>query len=578
MLGRGSLVRRIKRHLLKPTPDHVSVVGPKHYGKSVLLRHLADACRAGSSGYLTTVHIDLRHDTPGSDDAFKRRLAVEIKKALREKEIEDALRPNRTQLSEYIDLDDAAVHESLDLVFTELEGENARMLVVLDGFDYALAGTELTRNLWDQLRSLAQKSSLRLVTGSRRPLRELCRTEESRTSDFWEIFYDTPVRVAALDDSDRDAFLQPFLDAGCFDDSTEGSRQLDGRRPGLCAPSGVVGEVSGSTNLDDSDRDAFLQPFLDAGCTFDDSARKEVANWTGGVPLLVCALLRELWEKYRGARISKPEIDQTADAILKSRREILAELWDDCDIELRADLGTLADGDIPLSDLSADRRHELESRGFGRVSGENLRGSCRLIQRYAEEQAPALADLTRLFGTTVGFEAHVQTFLELRLKQAATPKTDQSLHDFVSRAIEDIGRNPELAINGIRGIADRALALIWEAELPHDRTLPKKWIDEWKRGGEKSPPEDRGKLPSSSGAQCQILRLITGSAHISRQSRYITKTTYLLVNHLKSVGDFGQHRGDYPETTISVGFAATVVLAAISLIESLTTDLQRDGD
>ena len=516
MLGRASLVRRIEGHLLKSTPDHVSVVGPKHYGKSVLLRHLADAYRAGSSGYLTTAHIDLRHDTPGSDDAFKRQFAAEIKAALR---------PNRAQLSEYIDLDDAAVHESLDLVFTELEGENARMLVVLDGFDYALAGTELTRNLWDQLRSLAQKSSLRLVTGSRRPLRELCRTEESRTSDFWEIFYDTPVRVTALDDSDWDPFLQPFLDAGC---------------------------------------------------TFDDSARKEIANWTGGVPLLVCALLRELWEKYRRVRISKPEIDQAAEAVLNDRREVLADLWDDCDIELRADLGTLARGDIPLSDLS-DRRRAIEDRGFGRVSKKRLRGSCRLIQRYAEEQAPALADLTRLFGTAAGFETHVQTFLELRLKQAATPKTDQSLHDFVSRAIEDIGRNPELAINGIRGIADRALALIWKAELPHDRTLPKKWIDEWKRGGEKSPPEDRGKLPSSSGAQCQILRLITGSAHISRQSRYITKTTYLLVNHLKSVGDFGQHRGDYPETTISVGFAATVVLAAISLIESLTTDLQRDG-
>jgi hypothetical protein len=49
------------------------------------------------------------------------------------------------------------------------------------------AGTGLTRILWDQLRSLGQKASLRLVTGSRCPLRELCKTEESRTSDFWEI-------------------------------------------------------------------------------------------------------------------------------------------------------------------------------------------------------------------------------------------------------------------------------------------------------------------------------------------------------------------------------------------------------
>ena len=49
MLGRGSLVRQIERHLLKPTPDHVSVVGLRHYGKSVLLRHLAGAYCLGTN-------------------------------------------------------------------------------------------------------------------------------------------------------------------------------------------------------------------------------------------------------------------------------------------------------------------------------------------------------------------------------------------------------------------------------------------------------------------------------------------------------------------------------------------------
>ena len=45
MLGRMELMRWIEKHLLKPTPDHVSVVGPAHYGKSVLLQHLASAYR-----------------------------------------------------------------------------------------------------------------------------------------------------------------------------------------------------------------------------------------------------------------------------------------------------------------------------------------------------------------------------------------------------------------------------------------------------------------------------------------------------------------------------------------------------
>lgn len=48
LLGRAALLRQIDRHLRKATPDHVSVVGPALYGKSVVLRHVADAYRARS--------------------------------------------------------------------------------------------------------------------------------------------------------------------------------------------------------------------------------------------------------------------------------------------------------------------------------------------------------------------------------------------------------------------------------------------------------------------------------------------------------------------------------------------------
>ena len=122
------------------------------------------------------------------------------------------------------------------------------------------------------------------------------------------------------------------------------------------------------------------------------------------------------------------------------------------------------------------------------------------------------------------------------------------------------------------------MTLIWEAELPDDKKLPPNWLKDWQLGGVKSLPEDGGKLPRGAGAQCHVLRLITGSDRIPRQSEYVTKTTFLLVDYLKSAGDFGQHRSEFPETDITVGFAATVVLAAISLVESLTADLQRDGE
>ena len=512
MLGRRYLMREIDKHLQKPEPDHVSVVGPAHFGKSVLLRHVATSYRAKPSGYLTTVHIDLRHGIPTSDKDFIRRLADEIKTQLQE---------FYPQIAELIDLEDEAIHEILGLVFEELERKGQRLLVVLDGFDYALAGSDLTRNLWDQLRTLAQSVSLRLVAGSRLPLRELCKNEDSKTSDFWEIFYDTPLRVASLDDDDMAAFLLPLFNEGC---------------------------------------------------EFDTSARKEITNWTGGAPLLVCALLQTLWEDHRGSRLSKLEIDQAAKSQLIERRHLLGALWDDCDDKIKADLSILCDRDIPLTDLPEWRRRSVEERGFGRVSGNRLRSSCRLMERYAQAQAPAIADLTRLLGTTVGFETHIRSLLELRLAQVPIGADDE-LYACVRNAIHALAPVPGGALVWVRSIANRALRLVWDAELPPDRTVPSRWRNEARNAGVNYPDQD--KLPREYGAQLSILRFATGTRRTSRQVRYITKTTFLLLDYLLSVGDFGQHRDSFPETEVTIGFATAVVLAAISLVECLTDDLQR---
>ena len=196
------------------------------------------------------------------------------------------------------------------------------------------------------------------------------------------------------------------------------------------------------------------------------------------------------------------------------------------------------------------------------------------MQRYAEEQAPAVADLTRLFGTASGFESNIRTLLELRLAQVEGPDVDRELRESVSNAIRDLEPRPSGALTWIRRISGRALTLIWETELPSDKTLPANWINEWQHAGIRNPPEDRGKLPRGSGAQCNVLRLITGTDRTPRQSRYVTRTTYLLVDHLQSVGDFGQHQEDYPEASSSAGIVAAFVFAAISLVESLTSDLR----
>lgn len=434
-------------------------------------------------------------------------------------EIKTVLQAVRSPLAGWIE--EEAGHEEIGAVFDELQDEGGRLLAVLDGFDYALAGTGLTRNLWDQLRTLAQRSSLRLVTGSRRPLRELCRTEESRTSDFWEIFYPNPLRVGALDDGDLEAFLQPLRAAGC---------------------------------------------------EFDGPARKEIANWTGGVPLLVAALLRKLWEDRRGKRCSKPEIDEAAAAVFDGCRELFDALWDDCDVELRSDLDTIGRGDVSLTELGAARRRTLVERGFGRESRNRLIGSCRLMQRHARDQAPAIADLTRLLGTAGGFRVHVQSILKLRLDQVSEGgAVDEELRDLVGLAIRDLAPVPERALIWVRNVAERALLVVWEAEeLPRDRTLPREWTTEWDND-DVNYPRDQGNRPLASGQQCSVLRLATGTDRTTRRTRYLTKPTFLLLDHLQSVGNFGQHRSDGPEVT--VGFAATILSSAISLVECLARDL-----
>ena len=193
------------------------------------------------------------------------------------------------------------------------------------------------------------------------------------------------------------------------------------------------------------------------------------------------------------------------------------------------------------------------------------------MQRYAKAQAPAVADLNRLMGTAFGFETHIRSLLELRLAQMSRAAVDEDLRAYVGNAIRDLAPVPERALIWVRSIANRALQLIWDAELLPEGTLPAEWMEEW-RHADMSYTHDGGRLPRP-GAQCNILRHATGTERTTRQTRYITKTTYLLLDHLQSVGDFGQHCDDYSETDVTVVFAAPIVFAAISLVQCLSQDL-----
>ena len=254
MLGRKRLFEKLYHELTKPTPEHMCVVGPHLFGKSVLLNHLADHFKDAGDHYVTSLYWDIRHSTPMTDEEFRLRFAERIKGTLQ------SVQP---ELAEYLDMEDKNLRDFLRLVFEEMESNGLRFLAVLDGFDHVLQGSDITRNLWDEMRDLGQMTSLRFVTGSRRRLRELCRTEESRTSDFWEIFNPKPLQVK------------------CFE------------------------------NHDWSD---FLDPFKLRGITLDDSACEEIKNWTGGVPVLAAALAGGLFDRApEGASLSGSHVATIAE-------------------------------------------------------------------------------------------------------------------------------------------------------------------------------------------------------------------------------------------------------------------------
>ena len=212
------------------------------------------------------------------------------------------------------------------------------------------------------------------------------------------------------------------------------------------------------------------------------SDRKEFVNWSGGVPVLAIALLEGVAQALRsGTKCTKSEVDAAATATLDERRQILSQLWEDCDMDLRSDLANLAareaDG-LPASEFADGRQRALEQRGLAVNSGNRMRASRRLIARFALQQAPAIADLKRLFGTQELFNANIRSFLDHRLAQVSSAGAEKDLRLYVANIIRDLDADPDVALKWVRSIASRALAILWEAELGPGLELPREWITE----------------------------------------------------------------------------------------------------
>ena len=509
MLGRERIFKELCSHLTKLTPSHVHVVGPPRFGKSVLLKHLDSYFRDKSDHYITTLYWNLGLHPPKTDDEFLRRFAAKIKSPLQ------SVKP---ELAEYLELED----EGLPEVFKHMKSEGLRFLAILDGFDYVVKESGFTKYLWDEMTTFGEEGSLWLVTGSQRRLSELYSSEDSRMRNFSGIFFDTPLQV------------------DCFKSY---------------------------------DWSGFLGPLKSRGITYDESARKEIANWTGGVPELAAALAQRIFDKFRDVTISKSEVDEIAEKLARERRGLLEDLWNDCPINLQSDLVTLTRREeVQFFEVPDD----LKLRGFAHEYKKNrLRSSCRLMDQYAQQQEVKESNLQRLFGDADAFKSNIPRLLEHRLDQIRTiPGADRALMDHVQFVIELLQHHgPIRSLGPVRDIEDRALELIWDAELgPNNRSLPKNWKSKLSK-----PRKSVVEVPDDRGVQCGILRDITNK----NGSEVITKPTQLLLDYLHSIGNFRHHMGRnfrHHMDNSTEPIAASFCLSAISLCESLAGDLARAED
>jgi hypothetical protein len=502
-IGREAPLQRMLGALTKPAPDHLQVIGARFAGKTVLLTELIRRLWAAGQPYTAIIHWDLGHRTPADDGEFLERLRQELVKALR---------VHHPDYAKHLEGAEGSAFEEMSAVLEILNGDG-KVLAVLDGFDKALANGRLTRNLWDQMRELAAKPSLRLVTASRRTLRELIRHPDAQTSDFWNIFEPSPIRVGCFDDQDLEAVLERMPEV-----------QLSG------------------------------------------GARTELLGATNGYPVLTLEVLNTIAAADPGSTVSPDAMRNSIDSAYPALRDRLDALWADCPSTAQ-DLFRLASerSTVPRAEATAADLEWLVDRGLVHAPGGKLQRPNRMLARLLGEMPNDTTALARLFGAPDAYEANLRDVFERRVAQLAG--LDGTLRRYLEKGLEDLPHHPSVLLTHIRGFLDHVFELIWQVELP-SRQIPSAWLDTWKFNDERGIDSWLSKFPQG-GSRVRLLELMTGTDKSDKTARYVSRGTKELMDAAWGIGNFGQHQEG---ARIDVGTA----YAALHVCIELAASLQRD--
>lgn len=518
LLGRRAELAGLVRDLVeKATPDHISVVAPRYFGKSVLIQALAEQFAAPESHYRVVINWDLRHSTPEDDRGFQIALAKLLDKRM--------LEIGNASYHEYLQETEGDLAGTISDVVDSLAAEGARILILLDDFDRLASQPQVSKNLWDYLRSLAQRDHVRFVLSSRRRLRECIPNRDGRTSDFWNIFTNVVT-------------LKPF-------------------------------------SADDLDE--FLGPISEAGFHVEASGKQAIVDWTGGIPILAARLCGDILACSPPARVDKAFVESRGEQITCDAwmQDALTLLWDDCGKDVQGDLLDIAGDPLVVRKLPPTRQALLADRGYIIRDSGAYKAQCRFMQLFAARHEVRSRDLRDLFKDHETELRSLKALLQLRL--SSITGGDPETRSFIEHAIDGLAKGQRTALASIRSIAEEALSVAWEVECPGNvmpAAMQQQITRAWDAGGGGMNPDVLQRL-NDRNIRRRILRVASGDQGRAKVTRKVSRPMMLLIDYLYNLGNYGQHMNDIPaaqEQPVDVSFCAGACWSAIELLKRMSED------
>jgi hypothetical protein len=221
---------------------------------------------------------------------------------------------------------------------------------------------------------------------------------------------------------------------------------------------------------------------------------------------------------------------------------------------------------VPRTGAASADIDALVERGFLHQVNNRLQRPSRLLTRFLDEQPNESSATARLFAEPDAYRKHLRGVLERRIEQIKG--IDSRLRRYLQRATEDLPEHPDVFLTNVRGIVNQALELIWKVEIPNKR-IPSEWMAVWKRNQERYVTDWETTFPQ--GVQrVRLLNVMTGTDKSQPCAKYITKSTFVLMNAAHAFGDFGQHQEG---AAVDVGMAYAALYLCIELAAALVREL-----